>query len=671
MIKSKRIGEILINLGIITPEQLNAALLHQEKMVPRRKLGELLVELRMINEIDLLRCLSSLFRVRFITLDKLAGMDIPSWVINLIPADFAHHYSVLPFFCYDKTKILSVLVSDPQNRQLSTLMQKISGYDTETYLGLECTIKAGISKYYQNDLSAFERIKKQMSAAPPPAIASFISRCHEVVDLRHTEPPHLALQQYLSPHVVSAGDTGKRGTGEVREEEQGKRLCDQTSSYSLMSEDAMIELFNVVISILEMYKGESSRGHSARVAKLVKMISQAYGLPARDTYYHVLAAYLHDCCLHAPEHLTLLHYQSKDHLKLLEKYSQANCRLFERVRLPPNVGNILFHTFERFDGEGFPGRLKGEDIPLGSRIIAAVDAFMHSKDFDQKTNADNPYQAALETVKSHCHRLFDPQIIEHLENALANHLVNETSPYVLIIGSEFRDIRDVAEKLKKIGISTHRSCDTEEAKHFIITAPVPVVISEVDTHPTDGFAFCSFIKTLFPDIRFIFLSDQHDPAVIDKIFEAGADDFISKPFKPDALVEKVEHFIKNSSRTAGEPTAASSSAPSPQKRGVTGNLAEIRVTDLIQMLSTGRKTGRLKLYKEEESGEISFDQGEIISASYNKLQAVEAFNYLVRWEHGIFILDPDDELPQQVIFESTEHLILEAYRRWDEETMKE
>jgi hypothetical protein len=40
---------------------------------------------------------------------------------------------------------------------------------------------------------------------------------------------------------------------------------------------------------------------------------------------------------------------------------------------------------------------------------------------------------------------------------------------------------------------------------------------------------------------------------------------------------------------------------------------------------------------------------------------------LVRWEHGLFILDPDAQLLNQKIFDSTEMLLIEACRVWDEE----
>ena len=75
----------------------------------------------------------------------------------------------------------------------------------------------------------------------------------------------------------------------------------------------------------------------------------------------------------------------------------------------------------------------------------------------------------------------------------------------------------------------------------------------------------------------------------------------------------------------------------------------------------------LKLFKDEEDGKIFFYNGQIINAQYLNTEGVEAFNNLIRWEHGLFILDPDAKLSEQKIYESTEMLLIEACRLWDEE----
>ena len=82
-----------------------------------------------------------------------------------------------------------------------------------------------------------------------------------------------------------------------------------------------------------------------------------------------------------------------------------------------SVARIVRHEHERFDGTGYPDRLAGEEIPLGSRIILACDAY-------HAMTSDRPYRAAM----AHDHAIaelarcagsqFDPRIVA----ALVGHL---------------------------------------------------------------------------------------------------------------------------------------------------------------------------------------------------------------------------------------------------------
>jgi len=81
------------------------------------------------------------------------------------------------------------------------------------------------------------------------------------------------------------------------------------------------------------------------------------------------------------------------------------------------VANIVRHEHERFDGTGYPDRLAGEEIPLGSRIILACDAY-------HAMTSDRPYRAAM----AHDHAVaelvrcagsqFDPRIVSALVGLL-------------------------------------------------------------------------------------------------------------------------------------------------------------------------------------------------------------------------------------------------------------
>ena len=663
MTGAKKIGRILIELGFITQDQLNAALLHQKKTEPKKKIGEILVELGFLNEIDLLKCLSGLFQVRYISSDKLLKMAIPQWVLELTPLDFAEKHNVLPFFCYDKSKIVSVAIADPQDKQLPELIQHISGYnEIERYIALESTIKAGIKKFYKNDSSSLYHLKTVIKTESPQTIASFVPKQDSAVintDLTESAKPTLKSTKVMG-RVPTAIISEQIIVPSNVEEENQRRLSDQISPLSVMSEDTFIEVLNIVINILEMYKGENYRGHSASVATLVKEISQNLGLKAKETYYNVLAAYLHDCCMFAPEHLTLFHFNSEHNRDLLKKYSQSSERLYDGARLPAGVHKILFHTFERYDGEGYPGGLKGEEIPLGSRIIATVDALIHLINFEGYENFKNSF----DIVSSLKEKYFDPEIVNILAEIILDLFIDESSSRVIIIDSDPEELDRLTVLLKKNGIFPYPLRDTEKVIATLDNSPISLIISEVSTKPLDGFSICNLVKTndKYRNINFLFLSEKHDSATVSKGFDAGADDFITKPYNPNILTAKIQNFIKQSIQKAEERAKTISS-----KKGITGNLAEIHVTDLIQMLLTGRKTGVLKLFKEDENGEVFFNQGQVINARYKKFEGVDAFNLLVRWEHGLFILDSDAHLLEQKIFDNTEMLLIEACRIWDEE----
>ena len=665
MTGNKKIGEILIELGFITQEQLNAALSQQKNADAKKKIGEILVELGFLNEMDLLKCLAGLFKVRYISSDKLLKMTIPQWVLELIPFSFAVKHNVFPFFCYDKSKIVSVAIADPENKQLPKLIKNVSGYnEIERYIALDSTIKAGIEKFYGNDSSSLENLKAVIKTESPQTIASFVPKEDSAglldSDFTESDKPVLKPTQVLKRKSKTVIIDDQILAPTKTEEESQKRLADQISPLSVTSEDTFIEVLNIVINVLEMYKGENYRGHSASVAKLVKEISQNLGLKAKETYYNVLASYLHDCCMVAPEHLTLFNFNSEHNRDLLKKYSQSSERLYDGARLPPEVHKILLHTLERYDGEGYPEGLKGDDIPLGSRIIATVDALIHLLNFEGYEN----FKSSFDIILSLKEKYFDPEIVDLLEEIILDLFIDESSPRAIIIDTNPEELEHLSVLLKKNGIFPYPLKDTEKVIAILDSSPVCLIISEVNTKPLDGFSICDLVKIndKYRNINFVFLSEKHDSATVSKGFDAGADDFITKPYNPSILIAKIQNFIKHSLQKIEEKARTAST-----KKGITGNLAEIHVTDLIQMLSAGGKTGALKLFKEEESGEVFFNQGQVINARYQQVEGVEAFNILVRWEHGLFILDPDAQLLDQKIFDSTEMLLIEACRVWDEE----
>jgi putative nucleotidyltransferase with HDIG domain len=122
--------------------------------------------------------------------------------------------------------------------------------------------------------------------------------------------------------------------------------------------------------------GPCPRGHAQAVSWLAIQIAREVGLSGQEIEEIRIAGFLHDIGkLHVPWHVL-----NKPVLLTPEEYevmkSHAACG--EEMLKPfgmKNVGRIVRHHHERYDGKGYPDGLGGEKIPLGARIVAAAECF--------------------------------------------------------------------------------------------------------------------------------------------------------------------------------------------------------------------------------------------------------------------------------------------------------
>jgi hypothetical protein len=119
-----------------------------------------------------------------------------------------------------------------------------------------------------------------------------------------------------------------------------------------------------------------------------------------------------------------------------------------------------------------------------------------------------------------------------------------------------------------------------------------------------------------------------------------------------------------------ESNAQRRSQQSGQGRPMSGAIEEIPLPDLLQLLSTSRKSGVLSVRSDRGVGKIYLRKGQIYYASIDDNFAVrpqKAIYRLLTWQHGNFELEPPDERQvMEEIQESTEMLLMEGVRLLDE-----
>ena len=120
--KSKQLGQILIELGYIKPEQLEVAL--EEHRKTPKSLGRVLIDLGMIKESDLVRALAEQVGLEFVDLND---FQIDSLATSLLPEALARRYRALPIG--ERDGRLLVAMSDPANVYALDDIRTITGRD--------------------------------------------------------------------------------------------------------------------------------------------------------------------------------------------------------------------------------------------------------------------------------------------------------------------------------------------------------------------------------------------------------------------------------------------------------------------------------------------------------------------------------------------------------------
>src|SRR2546428_3229194 len=144
--KTKKLGEILVEEGLISHDQLERALLEQSRT--DQLLGRILIDLKMVRESDLMAALAKQIGFRFVDLND---FQIDPSAAMLIPDQVARRYRALPI-AYEDSRLL-VAMADPANRFALDDIRTITGMEVQPVVATAADIEGAIRKYSRVDES--------------------------------------------------------------------------------------------------------------------------------------------------------------------------------------------------------------------------------------------------------------------------------------------------------------------------------------------------------------------------------------------------------------------------------------------------------------------------------------------------------------------------------------
>jgi putative nucleotidyltransferase with HDIG domain len=168
------------------------------------------------------------------------------------------------------------------------------------------------------------------------------------------------------------------------------------------------------------------RGHARRVAWYASLLADRLGLPAAEQDELRRAAFLHDLGkVGVPSDLlersaTL----DAEELQAVRRHPETGARLLQPLAVARTVADVVRHHHERWDGEGYPDGLRGEQIPRAARIVAIADAW-DAMTSQRPHRAPLAPEAAREELEREAGRQFDPELIKEFLALLASGACDE------------------------------------------------------------------------------------------------------------------------------------------------------------------------------------------------------------------------------------------------------
>ncbi len=195
-------------------------------------------------------------------------------------------------------------------------------------------------------------------------------------------------------------------------------LCEEVSIalkiFNLYKEQQkiMVSYIKYLSKFLNQYV-PTSHLHTKAMLKLIKAMGKAMKLSEIQIESLERASLLHDAGkIQVPSKLLKKQRPLTDEeFKLIAKHPRRGADLFKNLEALKPAIPIILHHHERYDGKGYPSKLKKEKIPLGSRILSVLDSF-DAMYFGRPYRKSRPLSEIEQEFKKQKGKQFDPRVVD-------------------------------------------------------------------------------------------------------------------------------------------------------------------------------------------------------------------------------------------------------------------
>jgi diguanylate cyclase (GGDEF)-like protein/putative nucleotidyltransferase with HDIG domain len=193
-------------------------------------------------------------------------------------------------------------------------------------------------------------------------------------------------------------------------------------------------------------KDHTTHSHLHRVRTYAVEIGKDMGLTAQELDALRAAALLHDIGkLAVPDHIISKPGRlTPEEFEKMKIHPIVGAEILEKVAFPYPVAPIVRCHHEKWNGEGYPDGLRGDEIPIGARILAAVDC-LDALASDRQYRKALPLEEAMAQIVREAGAAFDPRVIDTLSRRYMEleHIANDNP------GNSLRDAQGLRQAVER------------------------------------------------------------------------------------------------------------------------------------------------------------------------------------------------------------------------------
>jgi len=215
--------------------------------------------------------------------------------------------------------------------------------------------------------------------------------------------------------------------------------------YHRQAEERNLGLVRGMMSLIES-RDVYAKGSTERVVRFVTAMARVLQIAPEQVKGLIYGAVLRDIGMIAVSQLILKNpaHLSEEEWSMIKQHPTRGAHLLEEMNLPRDMVEVVLNHHERWGGDGYPLGMKGQEIPIGARIVSLVDAYV-AMTSERPYRRALPYEKARQVISENWGTPFDPALVEAFL-AVLEKLEKRSRPRMEAPANDLRDGSGPAER---------------------------------------------------------------------------------------------------------------------------------------------------------------------------------------------------------------------------------